>query len=144
MIGTLKAFSGLCACCQVEGPAVFKPTSKDYFLMASSMTYWDPNPPLMFHASAAALHGAHWHSLPTPAQGPGANITYNSQSSFIFPLDLADGTRLFIYMGDRWNFASPGSVRCSSAKDRSMLILCANKCQKCFCCTRTLKYRYLL
>ena len=43
--------------------------------------------------------------------GDGANITYNSQSSFVFDLILEDGTVMYIYMGDRWNFYGPGSVR---------------------------------
>ncbi len=43
--------------------------------------------------------------------GDGANITYNSQSTFVFDLTFEDGTVMYIYMGDRWNFYGPGSVR---------------------------------
>ena len=42
--------------------------------------------------------------------GKGANITYNSQSTFVLPLEFEDGTVLFIYMGDRWNFYGSGQV----------------------------------
>ncbi|BDA44105.1 hypothetical protein COCOBI_05-2890 [Coccomyxa sp. Obi] len=93
-----------------EGPSIFKPTAKDYYLIASHLTYWNPNPPMLFHASASSLRTAAWHNLTVPAQGEGANTTYNSQSSFVFPLEFVDGTVLHIYMGDRWNFAGPGSV----------------------------------
>ena len=46
--------------------------------------------------------------------GDGANITYNSQSTFVFDLTFEDGTVMYIYMGDRWNFYGPGSVRLQS------------------------------
>ena len=95
---------------QGEGPSVFKPTATDYYLIASHLTYWNPNPPMLFHASASSLRTAAWHSLTVPARGEGANTTFNSQSGFVFPLTFADGTVLYIYMGDRWNFAGPGSV----------------------------------
>lgn len=47
--------------------------------------------------------------------GDGANITYNSQSTFVFDLTFEDGTVIYIYMGDRWNFYGPGSVRLQSS-----------------------------
>lgn len=96
---------------QAEGPAVFRPVSGSYFMMGSHLTGWAPNLPQLFHASAPSLHTATWTELPEPARGEGANITYNSQSSFVFPLEFADGTILYIYMGDRWNFYGPGKVR---------------------------------
>jgi hypothetical protein len=80
-------------------------------MMASDMTYWNPNPLMLYHTSASSLLSAHWHRLAAPAEGVGSNTTFNSQPSFIFPLNLSDGTVLYIYMGDRWNFAGPGSVR---------------------------------
>ena len=90
---------------------MFRPTQGSYFLMGSHLTGWAPNAPMLFHASAPSLFTATWTELPEPARGEGANITYNSQSSFVFPLEFADGTVLYIYMGDRWNFYGPGSVR---------------------------------
>lgn len=106
---------------QGEGPSIFKPTAQDYYLMASHLTYWNPNPPMLLHASADSLCGAAWHTLTVPAWGEGANNTYNSQSSFVFPLKFADGTVLYIYMGDRWNFLGPGSVRCPFASSTWLL-----------------------
>ncbi len=96
---------------QGEGPSIFKPRGQGYYMMASHLTYWNPNPPMLFHSAASSLRGAAWRTLATPARGEGVNTTYNSQSSFVFPLEFADGTVLYIYMGDRWNFLGPGSVR---------------------------------
>ena len=99
---------------QCEGPSVFKPAANSYFMMASHLTGWAPNPPLLFHATSDSLSGAVWLDSTVPASGVGANITFNSQSTFVFPLVLDDGTTMFIYMGDRWNFYGPGSVRACS------------------------------
>ena len=78
--------------------------------MASHLTGWAPNPPLLYHAAAISVNGAVWRNTTTPASGEGANITYNSQSTFVFSLTFEDGTVMYIYMGDRWNFYGPGSV----------------------------------
>lgn len=83
-------------------------------MMASHLTGWSPNAPMLFHSSAPSLFTATWAELPVPATGEGANITYNSQSTFVFQLQFDDGTTLYIYMGDRWNFYGPGSVRSSA------------------------------
>jgi hypothetical protein len=100
---------------QAEGPALFKPKDGSYFLMGSHLTGWAPNPPLLFHTYAPSLDAAGaWTKLPTPATGDDANITYNSQSTFVFPLEFEDGTILYIYMGDRWNFYTQKSVGTSS------------------------------
>lgn len=65
---------------------------------------------MLYHSSAESLTSAKWSKLATPAMGSDANTTYNSQSSFVFTLQLEDGSSMFIYMGDRWNFDGPGSV----------------------------------
>ena len=78
--------------------------------MASHLSGWAPNPPLLYHAASTSVNGAVWHNTTTPASGDGANITYNSQSTFVFSLQFDDGTTMYIYMGDRWNFYGPGSV----------------------------------
>lgn len=97
---------------QCEGPSIFKPSAGSYFMMASHLTGWAPNPPLLYHAASDSLNGAVWHNTTTPASGEGANITYNSQSTFVFNLVCEDGTVMYIYMGDRWNFYGPESVYC--------------------------------
>ena len=98
---------------QGEGPAIFKPSDGNYYMMASHLTFWRPNPAMLFHAAADSLATAKWSQLARPAMGPGANTTYNSQSSSVFTLRLASGAALHIYMGDRWNFYGPGSVSLS-------------------------------
>ena len=105
---------------QGEGPAIFKPSDGNYYMMASHLTFWRPNPAMLFHAAAESLATAKWSQLARPAMGPGANITYNSQSSSVFTLRLDDGTTMFIYMGDRWNFYGPGSVRLSPSSDTAL------------------------
>ena len=107
---------------QCEGPSVFKPAANSYFMVASHLTGWAPNPPLLFHATSDSLSGAVWLDSTVPASGVGANITFNSQSTFVFPLVLEDGTRMFIYMGDRWNFYGPGSVRALSRPHACMFL----------------------
>ena len=97
-------------CLQGEGPSIFKPSDGSYYMMASHLTYWKPNPPMLYHAAAASLASAKWNMLATPAAGPTANTTHNSQSASVFSLQLQDGSSMFVYMGDRWNFYGPGSV----------------------------------
>ncbi len=108
---------------QCEGPSIFKPSKDSYFLMASHLTGWAPNPPLLYHAAATSVNGAVWRNTTVPASGDGANITYNSQSTFVFSLTFEDGTVMFIYMGDRWNFYGPGSVSHLSFTDVACLVL---------------------
>ena len=110
---------------QGEGPAIFKPSDGNYYMMASHLTFWRPNPAMLFHAAADSLATAKWSQLARPAMGPGANTTYNSQSSSVFALEsgavrLANGAALHIYMGDRWNFYGPGSVRLSPSSDTAV------------------------
>ena len=106
---------------QCEGPSVFKPSANSYFMMASHLTGWAPNSPMLFHTTSDSLSGAVWHESTVPASGAGANLTFNSQSTFMFKLALDDGTTMFIYMGDRWNFYGPGSVRACSHPHACML-----------------------
>lgn len=96
---------------QGEGPAIFKPAPGAYYLMSSHLTYWAPNQAMMYHATAPSLAAATWRSIGAPVTGAGANVTFGSQPTAIFPLQLADGTTLHVYMGDRWNYDGPGSVR---------------------------------
>ena len=96
---------------QGEGPAIFKPSDGHYYLMVSHLTFWRPNPAMLFHAAADSLATAKWSQLAQPAMGSGANTTYNSQSSSVFTLRLESGASMLIYMGDRWNFYGTGSVR---------------------------------
>ena len=109
---------------QGEGPAIFKPSDGHYYMMASHLTFWRPNPAMLFHAAADSLATAKWSQLARPAMGPSANTTYNSQSSSVFALRLESGAVLHIYMGDRWNFYGPGSVRACS-RPHACILACS-------------------
>lgn len=81
----------------MEAPAVFKKDNL-YYMMASDCTGWRPNPARS--AVAPSIWGP-WTELGNPAEGIDANITFNSQSTFILPVNGKKDA--FIYMGDRWN-----------------------------------------
>ena len=80
-----------------EAPAIFKHKGQ-YWLIASGCTGWDPNPARM--AVADDIWGP-WKELDNPCVGDKANITFDSQSTFILPVP---GTKnKWIFMADRWN-----------------------------------------
>lgn len=82
---------------QREAPAMFKYDGK-YYLMTSGATGWDPNQ--ASYAVADSVLGD-WTIKGDPSVGQGANTTFQSQSTYIIPVDPENGK--FIYMGDRWN-----------------------------------------
>ena len=101
----------------MEGAAVFKRDGLYYF-MGSNCTGWAPN--AARSAVAPSIWGP-WKELGNPAVdgtdgpgfkcGPGSGIgggpktTYDSQSTYILPVEgLKDA---FIYMGDRWRPKDP-------------------------------------
>jgi hypothetical protein len=79
-----------------ESPAVFKYNNK-YFMITSHCTGWDPNP--AEYAVADHIMGP-WQAKGNPCIGPGAETTFNSQGTFVFP--LAEKQDCFIFMADRW------------------------------------------
>jgi len=79
-----------------EAPAVFKQNGK-YYLITSGCTGWDPNAARSFVADD--LMGP-WTSLGNPAVGEGADLTFDSQSTFIVPVQGKENA--FIFMADRW------------------------------------------
>ncbi len=84
-----------------EAPALCKKDGK-YYLITSGCTGWDPNAARSFVASS--IWGP-WKPLANPATGPQANITYNSQSTYILP--VAGKKDAFIFMADRWTPKNP-------------------------------------
>lgn len=80
-----------------EAPAVFK-YNKKYYLITSDCTGWSPNPAT--YAVSDSLLGE-WKQMGNPCKGPGAATTFQSQSTFIFPMPGKAGS--FIFMADRWN-----------------------------------------
>ncbi|MDO7849967.1 glycoside hydrolase family 43 protein [Hymenobacter convexus] len=84
-----------------EAPALCKRNGK-YYLITSGCTGWDPNAARSFVASS--IWGP-WKQLDNPATGPQANITYNSQSTYILP--VAGRKDAFIFLADRWTPKNP-------------------------------------
>ncbi|GGF38301.1 glycoside hydrolase family 43 protein [Echinicola rosea] len=79
-----------------EAPALFKKDGK-YYMITSGCTGWDPNAARSFVADH--IMGP-WKSLGNPAKGEGASITFDSQSTYILPVQGKEDA--FIFMGDRW------------------------------------------
>lgn len=84
-----------------EAPAICKKDGR-YYLLTSGCTGWAPNAARSFVASS--IWGP-WKQLDNPATGPQANITYNSQSTYILP--VAGKPDSFIFMADRWTPKNP-------------------------------------
>ena len=81
-----------------EAPALFK-NGKKYYLITSSCTGWSPN--------AASVCGnadrpmGPFKEIGNPCQGPGAETTFNAQSTFVLP--SKDEPNSYMFMADRWN-----------------------------------------
>ncbi|ASB50117.1 glycoside hydrolase family 43 protein [Alkalitalea saponilacus] len=84
-----------------EAPAVFKHNDL-YYMIASGCTGWEPNAARSFVAEN--VFGP-WTALGNPCVGSGAEITFQSQSTFVLPVQGKEGA--FIYMGDRWRPHNP-------------------------------------
>lgn len=80
-----------------EAPAMFKYKNK-YYMINSGMTGWSPNPAQ--YAVADNPMGP-WRGMGDPCVDWGGNTTYDTQSTYVIPVDSENGK--FIYMGDRWN-----------------------------------------
>lgn len=85
----------------MEAPAIFK---KDglYYFMGSGCTGWAPN--AARSAVAPSIWGP-WVELGNPCVGEGADKTFQSQSTYILPVQGMNNA--FIYMGDRWTPSNP-------------------------------------
>ncbi|MGC4102602.1 glycoside hydrolase family 43 protein [Ferruginibacter sp.] len=81
-----------------EAPAMFRYNNK-YYLVTSGCTGWAPNKASVHEA--ASVWGP-WTELPyNPMEGPGADITFGAQSTYVLP--IAGKTNRFIFMADKWN-----------------------------------------
>jgi len=80
-----------------EAPAMFTFQGK-YFLITSLCSGWDPNPAM--YAVADRVMGE-WEVKGNPCVGPGAERTFDAQSSFVLAVPGEPGS--FIFMADRWD-----------------------------------------
>lgn len=85
----------------MEAPTLFK---KDgvYYMINSGCTGWLPNEARS--ASAPSIWGP-WTELGNPCVGPLAEITFNSQGTFVLPVQGKKDA--FIFLADRWNTKNP-------------------------------------
>ncbi len=86
-----------------ESPAMFK-KGGTYYLLTSGLTSWERND--NFYFTAPSIEGP-WESRGTFC--PIGTLTYNSQSTFVFPLKRGNDT-IPMYMGDRWSYPHQASA----------------------------------
>lgn len=84
-----------------EAPAIFKQDGV-YYMITSGCTGWDPNAARSFKSKS--IWGP-WESLGNPCIGENANLTFNSQSTYILPVQGKKDS--FIFMADRWKPTDP-------------------------------------
>lgn len=85
-----------------EAPAIFK-VGDIYYGLFSGCTGWDPNPGRTAYTFDIL---SEWTVGPNFAVDKLKQVTYNSQSNYVFQIPGKD--KAFIYMGDRWNRNDPG------------------------------------
>ena len=85
-----------------EAPTMMKTSSGKFFIVSSGCTGWAPN--AARSASANNILGP-WKELNNPCVSRDSLTTYNSQSTYILPVQgIKDA---FIFMADRWNPENP-------------------------------------
>lgn len=84
-----------------EAPAIFKQDDV-YYMITSGCTGWDPNAARSFKSKS--IWGP-WEELGNPCVGENAHLTFNSQSTYVLPVQ--GKTDSFIFMADRWNPKDP-------------------------------------
>lgn len=79
-----------------EASAIFKYNNR-YYMITSGCTGWDPNAARLLVSDSVM---GNWEYLKNPCIGNDAEITYDSQSTFILPVHGKKDA--FIFMADRW------------------------------------------
>ncbi|WP_163393466.1 family 43 glycosylhydrolase [Flavobacterium limi] len=85
-----------------ESPTMLKKDGLYYFI-GSHLTSWEKND--NYYYTANSLKGP-WQSQGLIA--PEGTLTWNSQSTFVLPIDGSKGTT-YMFMGDRWSFPKQAS-----------------------------------
>lgn len=80
-----------------EAPAMFKRDNK-YYLITSGCSGWAPNAASI--VCADSIWGE-WTNSYNPCVGKDSDITFNSQGTFVVPVQ--DKPDTYIFMADRWN-----------------------------------------
>lgn len=86
-----------------ESPAMFKKGGL-YYMLYSDLTSWEKND--NFYFTAPSIEG------PWKSQGlfvPKGSLTYNSQTTFVFPL-IRNNDTIPMFMGDRWSYPHQASA----------------------------------
>jgi len=81
---------------QTEAPALFKRKGK-YYMLGSGCTGWAPNAARWFTANS--IWGP-WTYHGNPCDGPGAELTFKGQSTYVLPVEGKKDA--FIFMADMW------------------------------------------
>lgn len=94
---------------KMEGNAIMRDTKGVLHMAGSHLTGWASNAAQFVTApTSKVLKGAEWSNNYNPSS---SGNTYDSQSSFLFPFQHADGHTTFIWMADRWNTNGPGGIK---------------------------------
>lgn len=88
-----------------EAPSIFKKDGQ-YFMITSGCTGWKPNAARLL--KAASIWGP-WEYCGNPWQGDQADISFDSQSTFILP--VSGKKDAYIFMADRWRPRRPSDGR---------------------------------
>jgi hypothetical protein len=88
-----------------EAPAIFKKNNQ-YFMITSGCTGWAPNAARLLTSNS--IWGP-WTEHPNPCRGTNAELTFNSQSTYIQPVNGKKDA--FIFMADRWTPQKPIDAR---------------------------------
>ena len=90
-----------------EAPVLFRFRGR-YFLATSGITWWNPNPTIVYEAPT--LRGP-WRSIGSPfnhsgngggARWSNAANSYRSQPNFVLVYETAQGDEAAVWMADRW------------------------------------------
>ncbi|MBP2000019.1 hypothetical protein J2Z69_001038 [Paenibacillus shirakamiensis] len=78
----------------LEAPAVVKKNGM-YFILTSRQKGWDPTTQQYVSATSMGSSWSEWKTI-------GNSNNYNSQSTFVMPIEGTSGTT-YLYLADRWN-----------------------------------------
>jgi hypothetical protein len=90
---------------KMEGQALMRDDGGELHLLGSHLTGWSSNPAQFVRSPNKTLNGAVWVDNINPSTGPN---TYDTQSTFIYAFEHADGHHTYMAMLDRWNAGRPG------------------------------------